>query len=262
MQTPTKPRINRLFADIETSPNIVLSWRLGFKINLSPDNLLKERAIVCIGYKWEHAKKAEVIVWDEKQDDKAMLRQFMEVANQADEIVMHNGDRFDLPWIRTRCLLHGIPTYPKYKTIDTLQWARRNFYFNSNRLDYISKFLGVGGKLKTEFGLWKSVSLDNDRTALARMARYCKHDVAILEKVYTQLAAHVSHKTHVGVSAGLDKWTCPHCGGTNVAKNKTRVTAAGTVQHQMRCKDDGRSYTISERSFRDYQEWKANKKAA
>ena len=33
--------IKRLFWDIETSPNVVLSWRIGYKINLDHDNILQ-----------------------------------------------------------------------------------------------------------------------------------------------------------------------------------------------------------------------------
>lgn len=253
-------KINRLFADIETSPNIVLSWRLGYKINLSHDNLLQERAIICIAYKWEHEAKSHCLTWDKNHCDRAMLREFIEVAALADEVVMHNGDKFDLPWIKTRCIKHGIQTFPKYKTIDTLQWARRNFLFNSNRLDYIGQFLGVGGKLKTDFNLWKSVVLERCPKALKSMATYCRRDVEMLQEVYEKLAAHVGHKTHVGVLNGRDKWTCPHCGGDHVKKSMTKITAAGTRQHQMQCKDDGRFYCISEAAYRDYQE--AKKKPA
>jgi hypothetical protein len=36
----------RLFFDIETSPNIGLFWSAGFKLNIAPENIIKERAII------------------------------------------------------------------------------------------------------------------------------------------------------------------------------------------------------------------------
>ena len=45
-------KIKRLFFDIETSPNIGLFWTAGYKLNISPDSIIKERAIICICYKW------------------------------------------------------------------------------------------------------------------------------------------------------------------------------------------------------------------
>ena len=94
--------IKRLFWDIETSPNVVLSWRVGYDLNIAQDNIIKERAIICIGYKWEGDKQAHVIHWDKNQCDKAMLKKFLEVAAEADEMVAHNGDKFDIKWFKTR----------------------------------------------------------------------------------------------------------------------------------------------------------------
>lgn len=250
-------KLKRLFWDIETSPNVVLSWRIGYKININHDNLLKERAIICIGYKWEGEKAVHALTWDQEQNDAGMLRAFASVADEADEMIHHNGDKFDLPWFKTRCLYHGIPTDPYSKTADTLQWALRKFYFNSNRLDYIAKYLGMGGKLKTEFGLWKEIVLSNDRAALGRMVTYCKRDVALLEKVWAKLQPHVRHKSHAALYVGGEKWHCPRCASKDVSHSKKRVTAGGTEQHQMQCKKCGGYHTINNRGYNLYLE--ANK---
>ncbi len=245
--------IRRLFFDIETSPNLVLSWRVGYRINIDYDNIVKERAIICAAWKWGGQTKVHALGWDENQDDKVILEAFLEVAHQADELVAHNGDKFDLPWIKTRCLFHGLQTFPRYKTIDTLAWARRNFYFNSNRLNYIGKSLGLGCKMTTTFGLWRSIVLENDREKLAQMLRYNKRDVVLLEQVYDKLSAHVNPKTHAGVINGREKWTCAHCASEDTAVSKTRrVTMTGTVQRQMRCQNCGRYYTISNKAHEDY----------
>lgn len=255
--------IRRLFFDIETSPNVVLSWRVGYRISIDYDNIVKERAIICAAWKWAGDKKVHAEAWNEQQDDKAILEAFLEDAHAADEIVAHNGDKFDLPWIKTRCLHHGLQTFPKYNTIDTLQWARRNFYFNSNRLNYLGKFLGIGGKIETHFGLWKAVVLDNDRDQLAKMVRYNKRDVGLLEQVYDRLSAHVSPKTHIGVLNGGDKWMCAYCGSEDVRVNKTRrVTMAGTVQKQMHCGHCGRYYTVSSKAYVQYLEAKTKQTTA
>lgn len=245
--------IRRLFFDIETSPNVVLSWRVGYRINIDYDNIVKERAIICAAWKWAGQSKVYALGWDENQGDKAILEAFLEAAHQADELVAHNGDKFDLPWIKTRCLHHGLQTFPKYKTIDTLAWAKRNFYFNSNRLNYLGKYLGIGGKLETRFDLWKDVVLSNDRARLGQMVRYNKRDVVLLEQVYDRLSAHVHPKTHVGVLNNREKWTCAYCGSEDVRVNKTkRVTMRGTVSKQMHCGNCGRYYTISSQSYDDY----------
>jgi hypothetical protein len=252
--------MNRLFFDLETAPNIVLSWRVGRQITINPDSILKERSIICIGYKWEHQKKTQALVWDAKQNDKAMLERFVEIANTADELVAHNGDKFDLPWVRTRCIFHGVPMFPSYKIIDTLQWARRRFCFNSNKLDYLGKFLGVGGKTHTEYDLWKRILLENDRTALKAMVDYCKRDVEMLQQVYDKLAAQSPHHTHVGAMMGLDNWTSPFNGSIKVKRSITKVSAHGVRKHGMVCLTSGRYYTISDKAYKEYVEWRKLKR--
>lgn len=175
-----------LFFDIETSPNIVFSWNIGNKISLTPDNIIEERAIICISYKWSDEDTVTTLQWD-KGDDTEMLRKFVKVMNQADSLCTHNGNAFDIKWIRTRCLLHGIDMLSKYKSIDTLKLARKAFKLNSNKLDYIGKFLGVGKKQETGYGLWRDIVLNNDKVAMDKMKEYCANDVILLEKIYNQI---------------------------------------------------------------------------
>ena len=255
MNTDFPRQIKRLYLDLETSPNVVLSWRVGYDIKIDCDNIIKERAIICAGYKWETDKAARIIVWDKNQDDKKLLQKVIAIAKDADEIIMHNGDRFDWPWVMARAAFHGLRV-PPVKTVDTLQWARRKFNFNSNKLDYIAKFLGIGGKIKTEFGLWKDICLHSCPKSLKQMADYCKRDVELLERVHKRLEDFVPAKTHVGVLAGRDKWTSPFNGSTKVKKNLTRVTACGGKRHQMQCLTTGRAYTISEAVYKTYQAWR------
>lgn len=140
-----QPPVRRLFFDIETSPNTVFTWSVGRKINIDFGNIIQERAVICICWKWEGNASVGSLTWN-KGDDKEMLKQFAKMLNSADEIVTHNGDSFDVKWLRTRCLLHGISLNPKFKSIDTLKVARKYFRFNSNRLNYLGQFLGVGQK--------------------------------------------------------------------------------------------------------------------
>lgn len=247
-----KHTVRRLLADIETSPNIVLAFSAGFNLTINHDAIIQERRVICIGYKWEGESKTTVIRWDKNQNDKDMLAQFVAVALEADEIIGHYGDHFDWPWIRTRILYHKLPAIPIWKTVDTKSLASKYFYFNSNKLDYISNYLGHGKKLKTDFALWRRVLMDKDPKALNRMCTYCGRDVTRLELVWKDFQPFVRAKSHAGVLAGLDKWTCPHDGSKNVQTSKRKITSAGTVQWQMQCNECGGYYTISEKAHSEY----------
>jgi len=225
----------RLFFDIEVSPNLGMFWEAGYKKNIGYENIIKERAIICICYKWEDDKEVISLTWDSDQSDKKMLEQFIKVANTADEIVGHNGDKFDLAWVRTRCLFHKIPMFPSYTTIDTLKISRSKFKFNSNKLDYIAKYLGMGKKIRTEFSLWKDIFIHNDEIAMNKMVKYCKMDVVLLERVYKQLAVHIEPKTHFGVIFGTSREECPECGSDDLIKDGTRTLASGTTKQIYQC---------------------------
>ena len=240
----------RLFFDIETSPNIGLFWQAGYKQKIDYDNIITERAIICICYKWQGKDKTYGLQWDGKQNDKKMLEEFIKIANEADELVGHNGDKFDLAWIRTRCLFHGIEMFPTYSTIDTLKVARSKFRFNSNRLNYIAQYLGIGQKIETKYDLWKDIVLKRDKEAMIKMVEYCKKDVELLEQVFMKLSGHIQVKNHHGMLAGGKRHSCPECGGYDLKKVNARVTAAGYTKIQMQCKDCGKYHTVS-KSFAD-----------
>lgn len=250
-----KKGIKRLIFDLEVSPNIGFFWRTGYKQTINPDAIIQERAIICASWKWEGAKKVHNAQWD-KGNDKPVVEALMPAIMEADELVGHNIDRFDMGWFNTRHLVHGMDPMPIPRTVDTLVIARRRFVFNSNRLDYIAQLLGIGAKHKTDYDMWKDIVLDNCEKSMKRMVKYCDEDVRLTEQVYHRLASYHAPKTHVGVQTGSDRWSCPHCGSEDVKKQKTRITAKGITQHQMQCKDCGRFYSISNLVFRHYVEAK------
>jgi hypothetical protein len=246
----------RLFYDIETSFNVGVFWRTGYNITINPQDIIHERAIICICYKWEGEDTIHSLTWSKNQSDKAMIRDFIKIMNQADEIVAHNGDRFDLKWIRTRALLHDIDVMPAPKTIDTLKWAKKYFNFNSNKLDYIAQLLKVGAKMDTGgLELWKDIVFRKDQAALDKMVEYCKMDVQVLEGVFNKLNSYTMPQHNYAVQHGGDKFECPECNGSTFQYNRKTVTVAGTVHHWLKCRDCGKHHKINQLTFSNYQRY-------
>jgi uncharacterized protein YprB with RNaseH-like and TPR domain len=247
--------IKRLFFDIETSPNVVYSWRIGYNLNITPDNIIDERKIICISYKWENEDKIHTLTWDNNQCDKQMLIDFVKIANQSDEMIAHNGDRFDIKWIRTRCIFHRIPMFPNYRTLDTLKKAKSGFNFNSNKLDYIAKFLGAGAKVKhSGFDMWKGVMAGN-KEAMKEMTHYCEGDIIVLEDVFQTMQNYIKQNVHVGVLNNNLRYSCPVCGSENTELLKNNVTALGTIKRLMQC-ECGHAHEISNSSYMNYLKFK------
>tara|TARA_Y100000114_G_C11747296_1_gene322324 strand:+ start:437 stop:1237 length:801 start_codon:yes stop_codon:yes gene_type:complete len=253
--------INRLFWDIETSPNSGYFWSSGYRKTIPHDCIKNERAIITICYKWESEKKVSSLTWD-KGDDKKLIEDFNKELNLADEIIAHNGDKFDLRFFKARGLYHGIEPVVGYKSVDTLKLARKHFYFNSNRLDYLGKLLLQEGKLHTSFDLWDSIVHHNCPIAMEKMIKYCKKDVLLLQRVYDKLIEYSQDSTHLGVVEGRDAWSCPKCGSEQVHRYNTRVSAKGVKSYQMHCKVCGRYYFISQTNLNKYIEYKSFEKDA
>jgi len=245
-----QPKI--LIYDLEVSYNIVKSWRVGYNLNINPSDIIKERKIICVSYKWLGEDQIYNIQWDKNQDDKFLLEQFIPVLNEADLIVAHNGDRFDLKWLKTRAIYHDLEMLVNYPQFDTLKVAKKKFNFNSNKLDYISEYLGFENKIKTSIKLWDDIIFKDCPKAMDEMVKYCNMDVELLEKVYNKLVHWENPKYHFGVNNNLPKESSPVSGGYNLELVKTVTTAQGTIKRIMKDLDTNRLFEMSDSNYLKY----------
>ena len=234
--------IRRLFFDVEVSYCKGWFWRPSHKTSISYHQILEHGKIICISYKWEGQDKVYNLNWNSTQCDKDMLNKFIKILNQADEIVGHNSDRFDIKWLRTRCIYHKLPMFPTYKSFDTLKFFRGNVLAPSNRLDYLGEYYNEGRKLKNEDDLWYNVIEKNNRSALKRMVKYCDQDVLLLERIYKRIKPYSKAISHV---SGV-KSDCPECGSDEVKLNGHSYTAGGTKKQRLVCLCCGKSYHYTE----------------
>jgi len=253
IQGEQKP-FKRLFFDIETSYVKANLWRQG-KQYVRPEQIVTEKKIICISYKWQGENKVYSVQWDDKHSDKKLVKDFVKILGQADEIIAHNGDRFDIKELRTRAILNGVLMFPKYRTLDTLKKARKYFNFTSNKLDLLGNYFNVGRKLDHEgFTLWEKTvegTKAEQKKYLAKMVSYCEQDVILLEDVFSVLTPYIDHNTNLAVLKGGRKWQCPECASKSVKLSHTDTTPMGYIKRYMTCKCK-KTYHISNRSYTDY----------
>ena len=253
-----KPIRKRLFFDIETSFCQGHFWRPGWGVNILPHQIIKHAQIICISWKWEGEDTIYNLDWGlKKQCDKALLKKFIKELDKADEIIAHNGDRFDIKWIRTRAVKHGLEMKHTYNSIDTLKWAKKYLNLPSNKLAEICKYFELTHKLDAGgIGTWTDIVFNKSKEALERMVHYCDGDITSLEDVFNLLLPYTKPNLHYGVLRGGEKYHCPEC-GVLPRWNSRYTTAAGTVQHYMKCnnrecKTYNRTFKINNKSFQDY----------
>ena len=226
-----EPKI--LFFDIETSHNIVASFQLKVDSGYLPhQNILKERFILAAAWKELGAKpKATLSGKTLDGDDLPLCISLHDALCDADIAIAHNGDRFDFPFLEARCLHHGLKPLPPIVKIDTLKIARRHFKFNSNRLDYLGQFLGVGQKQHVGNEDWLA-ALQGNVQAINKLAKYNIEDVLLLERVFNKL------KPYVSARLSNRPHHCSRCGSKRTIWRGTRRTKVG-VYPRSQCQDCG-----------------------
>ena len=229
-----KPKV--LLFDLETTPILVYTWGT-YKQNVL--KIVEDPYILCFGYKWLNGKTKTVSLKDykrykvDKKNDKDLVVKLHELLDEADIVIAHNGDRFDIKWANKQFIKHGLKPVSPYRTIDTLKVARRYFRFDSNRLDDLGRYLDVGRKVKHEGKeLWFDV-MDGDKKAWRKMLKYVKQDVELLEKVYKKLRAWGRETTNEGENS------CTRCGSYNLQKRGYQTVKSGMKYQRYQCTDCG-----------------------
>lgn len=134
-----------------------------------------------------------------RSSDKGLVEAILLDVEEADIIIAHNGTAFDLPFLRTRALVHGLqPVHPK-KILDPVWLARRVFRFHRNSLEAISNVLGTPDmKTKLLPRVWTAAMFDGDTDALDQIVEHCVADVRVLADVARKMSPYIKQIDSIG----------------------------------------------------------------
>lgn len=158
-------------------------------------------------YKWHHEVSTYVVKINDgkkfKKDfrnDKVIAIKIHELMTEADIIVAHNGDAFDIKHANTLFIKHDLGPIPEKKSIDTLKAARKYFNFAGNDLDNLSK--RFGGRGKDNKPCWFKLT-DGDEKEINKAAKYCKNDVKELERIFINIRPYIKRLPHLKMPGGI-----------------------------------------------------------
>lgn len=204
-----------LILDIETAPKLAYVWRF-WKENVSAKQVLSHGHIMSFSAKWLGATSVHYSENRRQDDDSEIAKELWGWLDQADVVVAHNGERFDLPQIMSRLIVHGIHPPSPYKIVDTVKVARKEFGFGSNSLEYLAKVLGCTEKKSHKkfpgFELWVECMKGNE-AAWKEMKDYNIQDVVTLEEIYFKMRPYIRNHPNAGVFSEEETCVCPKCGG-------------------------------------------------
>jgi len=215
---PQKPARVLVF-DIETLPMVVYSWGLKVFGRLSPKNIIKETTVLSWAAKWLNESEIISDILTPKEaiarNDKRVIKKIWKLFEEADIVIAHNGDRFDIPKLNARFWKYNITPPLPYQTIDTLKQSFRNFGTDSHKQEYLTQFKKLPEKFETDFPLW--VRCDNgDQASLNEMLAYNRQDVTGLEEMYYDMRPWMKSHPNMGMFVETDKSVCPTCGSENI----------------------------------------------
>lgn len=221
-----------LIFDIETAPSKGWFWQM-WETNII--EVEEHGYMLSFSAKWFNEKNIytyglpDFLGYKKKpSNDKWLVNELSRLINEADIIVAHNGDRFDITTTNTRLVTHGLPPLPPVKTVDTLKVARSKFKFLSNKLDDLGNFLSVGRKTPhTGKHLWFGC-MKGDVDSWKQMKKYNEQDVRLLERVYIKLLPWMTN--HPNRNVYRDTNGCPKCGSNKVNKRGFAYTTTGRKQ--------------------------------
>lgn len=248
----------RLFYDIETSKIVLSAWHTG-KQYIRAEQILEHTKIICISWKWEHEKEVHHLDWGlNKQCDKALLKKFIPILESADQVVGHNSDSFDLKWIRSRAMKHGIEMSPYFNTIDTYKLVKSICRLPSYSLANCCDYFGLEAKRDSGGeSTWIGVQFNKEQEALDTMLHYCDGDIVSLEALFNHIRPYTKHKMNYSTLGHNEKFHCPECSGL-ANWNKTYTTSGGTILHYMKCRDSicNTRFKVNNKTYQDFLQYK------
>jgi len=235
-----KPRI--LLFDIETFAN--LGWVWG-KYEQNVIRFKDHWFIISFAYKWVDENKiysyslpSFSLYKKEPKNDRELCRKLWELFNEADIVVAHNGRAFDVKKSMARFIQHEFKPPAPFKVVDTKLVAKRYFKFDSNRLDDLGQYLGLGEKIKHEgFTMWLDCVERKNMKAWKKMTLYNRQDIILLSKIYLKMRPwtdnHPNSNTIMGTTSN-----CPVCSSEKTQRRGFAVNRVTRFQ-KFQCQDCG-----------------------
>lgn len=230
-----------LLLDIETAPTVAYTWKM-WKANISQDMIVEGGYMLSCSMKWLGEDSIDYYDNQTGSNDSKLVNIVVNYLDKADYVIAHNGETFDIPYIKYRALVNKINPPSPFKIIDTLRIARKEFLFSRNTLANLAKELGVKEKFEhTEFSgfkLWAEC-LKGNPTAWEVMKIYNIQDVDTLEQVYLKMRPWAREHLNVTVEQeDASGFRCPKCGSINITLRGYSFTNSSKY-HKYVCKDCG-----------------------
>lgn len=224
---PPKEGPKILIFDIETSPQVAMGFfHTMYKVRIN--DIVRHSHFLTFAYKWLGQDEIGIVSQRDDpdyepgtEDDFYVAVRLHKLFTEADIVIAHYGDRFDIPYANERFLFNDLGTYPPIQSIDTKAESSRHFKTVSHSLANRTKKHGLDGKMENSgWKLWREC-LEGKVEAWDEMEKYNVIDVEALEGWYLKIRPWIGQnnkKKHpnLGHFYRTEDPVCPNCGGKNL----------------------------------------------
>ena len=231
------PRL--LVLDIENLPMSANTWGL-WDQNIGLNQIRDDWSVCAVAGKLVGQKGVAYVDTRGKSSarhDPEIIEAVCNWLNNADVVIGHNMQKFDMRKLRARAIHLGIPPFKEPKVIDTLRMAKSVAAFTSNKLEYLSKHLTKTAKSThgayPGFELWAGV-MRGEEAAWNEMKRYNIRDIEATEALYLVLRPWAKGLPNLAHYYDDDQKRCPRCGDTRLVRDGRHYGPVGEYQ-QYRC---------------------------
>ena len=241
VRTPATQTLKILTLDIENAPMTSYVWGL-WQQNIQPSMRVEgDRSyMMSVAAKWLHEDKVHYFETRD-EDDSQITAEILKLVDEADIIVGHNAQKFDMKKINAYAILNGLTPPSPYRVIDTMLIAKKHFAFERNTLDYLSNALCSATKSAHKkfqgFDLWKECMKGNEE-AWEEMKHYNIQDVRATEELYLILRPWAKGHPNVTTTANSTVRRCASCGSKNIHEDGYSITNVSKFR-QYKCEDCG-----------------------
>lgn len=215
--------------DLEVSRSLVEGYgnRWDFKVI----KFIRPQQLMCYSWKELGEKNVHFVSWHDFKTYHEFVKSLQTLLDSADVTIAHNGGSFDDKMANRFFVTEGLNPPSPRKTIDTKREAQKWFRFESNKLDDLGQFLGVGRKESVGYTELEDDFLSErpSKQTIKLMRRYNNQDVQVLEQVYYRLRPFMANHPNFGDITQTDG-ICPKCGSNNLHKRGFNHRRGGSSQ--------------------------------
>jgi uncharacterized protein YprB with RNaseH-like and TPR domain len=127
-----------------------------------------------------------------EEEEKAALQWLKEKLRGCELIVTWYGSGFDIPFLQTRGLAHGIllEELAEIPLLDLCEWSRAHLLLSSYSLKSVARFLRVWGEAEftgPDMPTLFKLSSRGDSEAKYLIVQHCREDLILLKRVHEKL---------------------------------------------------------------------------